>query len=124
MHILIVDDHEDLRTMLQVWLQAEGYEVVVAPDGGTALELLERNPVDLVVTDLCMPETDGIEMIVELKKRFAHIPIVAMSGWTSSGGVDYLQVAREIGAVRTLKKPFEPVELSKIVRELIPGTDH
>jgi DNA-binding response OmpR family regulator len=120
MRILIVDDHEDLRTMLQVWLQAEGYEVVVAPDGGAALGLLDRNPVDLVVTDLCMPETDGIEMIVEVKKRFGHVPIVAMSGWTSSGGIDYLQVAREIGAVRTLKKPFDPVELSKIVRELIP----
>lgn len=119
MRVLIVDDHEDLRTMLQVWLQAEGYEVDVAPDGLTALELLQRNPVDLVVTDLCMPETDGIEMIVELKKRFAHIPIIAMSGWTSTGSVDYLQVAREIGARKTLKKPFEPVELSKLVRELI-----
>jgi len=118
MRILIVDDHEDLRTMLQAWFKAEGHVVAVAPDGGAALDLLERDPADIVITDLCMPETDGIEMIVELKKRFPKIPIIAMSGWTSSGGVDYLHVAREIGAVRTLRKPFEPAELSKIINEL------
>jgi DNA-binding response OmpR family regulator len=118
MRVLIVEDNDDLRHMLQLWLQADGHEVAVAPDGRAALDLLDHHPADVVVTDLCMPETDGIEVIVELKKRFPQMPIVAVSGWTSAGGMDYLQVAREIGAVRTLKKPFEPLELGKILREL------
>ena len=118
MRILIVDDNEDMRTMLQAWLQAEGHDVAVAPDGHSALKMLVARPTDILVTDLCMPETDGIETIVAVRKQFPHIPIVAMSGWTSAGGADYLEVAREIGAVKTLKKPFEPAQLSDIVRKL------
>ena len=118
MRVLIVDDNEDLRIMLQRWLEADGFEAVVATDGHTGLALLDAQAIDVVVTDLCMPETDGIETIEAVRTRFPHIPIVAMSGWISSGGVDYLEVAREIGAVRTLKKPFEPVALSRILREL------
>jgi CheY-like chemotaxis protein len=118
MRVLIVDDNEDLRNMLRRWLAADGFETVEAPDGRSALALLDAQAIDAVVTDLCMPETDGIETIEAVRNRFPHIPIVAMSGWISSGGVDYLEVAREIGAIGTLKKPFEPAELSRILREL------
>ena len=117
--ILVVDDNEDLRNMLRLFLEAEGFEVAVAPDGHAALAALRAQPADVVVTDLFMPDKDGIETIVELKKRFPEAKIVAMSGWTSTEGSDYLRVAREIGAVKTLKKPFDPVELSKVVRKLL-----
>jgi DNA-binding response OmpR family regulator len=72
----------------------------------------------VVVTDLFMPDQDGIETILELRKRFPQVRIVAMSGWTSSEGSDYLRVAREIGALETLRKPFDPQELSQLLRAL------
>jgi DNA-binding response OmpR family regulator len=116
--ILVVDDNEDLRTTIQALLQADGFEVAVAADGEAALIQNRQRPADVVITDLFMPDKDGIETIIELKKLHPNIKIVAMSGWTSTQGSDYLQVAREIGAAVTLQKPFDPVELSRVVRDL------
>jgi CheY-like chemotaxis protein len=116
--ILVVDDNEDLRTTIQALLQADGFEVAVAADGEAALVLNRSRPADVVITDLFMPDKDGIETIIELKKLYPNIKIVAMSGWTSTQGSDYLQVAREIGAAVTLQKPFDPLELSRVVRQL------
>jgi DNA-binding response OmpR family regulator len=116
--VLLIDDNVDLTSMLSLCLQADGVDVMVAADGEAGLALLKERPVDVVVTDLFMPDKDGIETIVELKKRYPDVKIVVMSGFTSIGGTDYLGVARELGAVTTLKKPFDPAELSKVVREL------
>jgi DNA-binding response OmpR family regulator len=116
--ILVVDDNEDLRTTIQALLQADGFEVSVAADGEAALLLHRAHPADVVVTDLFMPDKDGIETIIELKKLYPNVKIIAMSGWTSTQGSDYLQVAREIGAAVTLQKPFDPLELSRVVRQL------
>ena len=116
--ILVVDDNEDLRTTIQALLQADGFDVSVAADGEAALSQHRSRPADVVITDLFMPDKDGIETIIELKKLYPKIKIVAMSGWTSTQGSDYLQVAREIGAAVTLQKPFDPLELSRVVRDL------
>jgi DNA-binding response OmpR family regulator len=116
--VLLIDDNVDLTSMLSLCLQADGVDVMVAADGEAGLALMRDRPVDIVVTDLFMPDKDGIETIVELKKRYPDVKIVVMSGFTSIGGTDYLGVARELGAVTTLKKPFDPAELSKVVREL------
>jgi DNA-binding response OmpR family regulator len=116
--ILVVDDNEDLRTTIQALLQADGFEVAVAGDGQAALALHQACPADVVITDLFMPDKDGIETIVELRKLSPKLKIIAMSGWTSTQGSDYLRVAREIGAAATLQKPFDPQELSRVVRQL------
>ena len=116
--ILVVDDNEDLGSTIQALLQADGFQVDVAADGHAALALHQSNPADVVITDLFMPDKDGIETIVELRKQSPRIKIVAISGWTSTQGSDYLQVAREIGATVTLQKPFDPAELSRVVRQL------
>ena len=116
--ILVVDDNADLRSTIQALLQADGFEVVVAGDGEAALAAHQTRPADVVITDLFMPDKDGIETIVELKKLSPKLKIVAMSGWTSTQGSDYLRVAREIGATVTLQKPFDPQELSRVVRQL------
>ena len=120
MRILVVDDNEDMRSMLKLCLEAEGFEVDAAPNGQVALERMQRRAADIVVTDLFMPDQDGIETILELRRRFPQVRIVAMSGWTSSEGSDYLRVAREIGALQTLRKPFDPRDLSLLLRAL-PG---
>jgi len=116
--ILVVDDNADLRSTIQALLQADGFEVVVAGDGEAALAAHQARPADVVITDLFMPDKDGIETIVELRKLSPKLKIVAMSGWTSIQGSDYLRVAREIGAAVTLQKPFDPQELSRVVRQL------
>ena len=116
--ILVVDDNEDLRSTIQALLQADGFDVRVAADGEAALAMHQARPADVVVTDLFMPDKDGIETIIELRKLSPLVKIVAISGWTSAQGSDYLQVAREIGAAVTLQKPFDPQELSRVVREL------
>jgi DNA-binding response OmpR family regulator len=116
--ILVVDDNADLRSTIQALLQADGFEVVVAGDGEEALAAHQSRPADVVITDLFMPDKDGIETIVELKKISPAVKILAISGWTSTQGSDYLRVAREIGAAATLQKPFDPQELSRVVRQL------
>src|SRR6476659_4942421 len=116
--VLVVDDNEDMRVTVQALLQADGFEVSVAADGEAALALHRKSPADVVINDLFMPDKDGIETIIELRKLYPMVKIVAISGWTSTQGSDYLQVAREIGAAATLQKPFDPAELSRVVRQL------
>jgi DNA-binding response OmpR family regulator len=118
--VLVVDDSADIRGMLQAQLEMEGFEVATAPDGARALALLGRQRTDLIITDLFMPDKDGIETILEIREKYPAVQIVAMSGWDSRQGSDYLKVAREIGAVRTVKKPFELTDIVKIVRDLMP----
>ena len=118
--VLVVDDSADIRGMLQAQLEMEGFDVATAPDGARALALLGRQRADLIITDLFMPDKDGIETILEIREKYPAVQIVAMSGWDSRQGSDYLKVAREIGAVRTVKKPFELTDIVKIVRDLMP----
>jgi DNA-binding response OmpR family regulator len=118
--VLVVDDSADIRGMLQAQLEMEGFDVATAPDGARALALLGRQRTDLIITDLFMPDKDGIETILEIRAKYPAVQIVAMSGWDSRQGSDYLKVAREIGAVRTVKKPFELTDMVKIVRDLMP----
>ncbi len=118
--VLVVDDNADLRSMLRLCLEADGFEVEVAANGQHALDLLGQRPADVLVTDLFMPDQDGIETILEVRKRYPQVRIVAMSGWTSTEGSDYLRVAREIGALETLRKPFDPRQLSRLLRGLPP----
>ena len=117
--VLVIEDNEDVRSMLMLSLQMEGFEVAGARDGAGALSLLEQQPADAVVTDLFMPDKDGIETIEEVRQRFPQAKIIAISGWQSGRGPDYLDVAREIGAVRTLRKPFTPDELVAVLREVL-----
>jgi CheY-like chemotaxis protein len=116
--VLVVEDNEDLRSMLELTLRREGLEVATARNGEEALRVLEHRPADVIVTDLFMPERDGVETIVAIRDKFPGLQIVAMSGWQSDRGPDYLAVARELGATATLRKPFEPPELVRIVRRL------
>jgi CheY-like chemotaxis protein len=117
--ILVIDDNEDMRGMLAMTLQYEGFDVVSAANGTRALEELARAPADLIVTDLFMPDKDGIETIEEIRRKYPRTKIIAMSGWQSVQGPDYLDVARVMGAVGTLRKPFDPAQLIAIVRKVL-----
>lgn len=110
MRVLIIEDNADLRDYLRLALKSEGYEVLSARNGKEALGLLDGHSLDAVVTDLFMPEMDGIETIAALRRKLPGVKVVAMSG---RPGVDYLAVARELGVTQTLRKPFEIDELLK-----------
>ena len=116
--ILIVEDNEDLRNFLRMKLESAGFKVTVAPSGAEALELMASEPADMVLTDVFMPEKDGMETIVEIRARYPQATIIAMSGWDSRSDADYLRIAREIGAVRTFRKPFEPEQMVEVLRQL------
>ena len=110
MRVLVIEDNADLRDYLRMALRSEGYEVLTARNGREALAVIDGQGLDAVVTDLFMPEMDGIETITALRRRMPDIRIVAISG---RSGVDYLTVARELGVTHTLRKPFELDELLK-----------
>ncbi len=116
--ILLVDDNDDFRALLAMALEQEGFEVRGSANGQEALAALQRWPADVMVTDIFMPGKEGIETISEARKRFPGLRIVAMSGRPSATGFDPLSIAAELGAAKTLKKPFELDELIGVVRGL------
>ena len=118
--VLIIEDNPDLRSLLEHSLAAEGFEVKTASNGTEALRLLHNCPVEIVVTDIFMPDEDGIEVISELKQSHPGMKIIAMSGGPRGHGqVDYLTVARQVGADGALGKPFTPSQLVDLLQTLV-----
>ena len=117
--ILIIDDEEPFRKMLKQTLERAGYEVMDAPDGTIGTALYREKPTDLLITDMLMPEKDGIELIKELRRDFPDIKIIAMSGGGRSGNLDLLPAASVLGAHHTFMKPFNRQELLDAIRELV-----
>ena len=112
---LIVDDNADLRALLKVLLEAEGYTVECAADGREALAVQRRRFAPLVITDLFMPESDGFELIGALRAEFESVRIVVMSGDQDRFGDSYLKTAALIGADGVLLKPFGAVQVIEML---------
>lgn len=119
--VLIVDDEEMVRITIRQMLEKVGLQVDVANNGETGLERQRADPADLLITDIIMPDMDGIEMIIEFRKEFPKTKIVAVSGGGRLGNQDFLKVAKQIGADAVLPKPFKRSELLEaITRALKP----
>src|SRR5690348_1065396 len=107
--ILVVDDNADLRGFMQELLEIAGYEVEVAGNGDEALERMRRRAADVVITDIFMPDRDGLETIQAVKREFPRARIVAITGdRITPGDTDYLSVAKIAGADCALRKPVTP----------------
>src|SRR5689334_4388788 len=104
--ILLVDDDAPLRYILRVTLAKMGHHVVEARNGKEALQLCQAEPPDIVLTDIVMPEKEGIETIGALRRFHPEVKIIAMSGGGRVSSSDYLKIARHMGATITLAKPF------------------
>jgi len=117
--ILIIDDEPQIRSLLKIMLEREGFDIIVASDGKEGMELFEKNPVDLVITDLIMPEKEGIEIIRALKKGYPDVPIIAMSGGGRNSPDGYLHMAKLLGAQATFEKPIKKEELLIAVKEAL-----
>ncbi len=117
--ILIIDDEKDIRDLLRVLLETKGYEVVEAENGDEGLRVFRSMPIDLVMTDILMPEKEGLSTIMDLKKTNSQLKIIAMSGGAFQSG-QYLNFARKFGADRILEKPFDVETVMRAVEELAP----
>ena len=117
--ILVIDDDELIRSLLRNFLERDGYEVMEAENGKIGLKLVRENGADLVITDLIMPEKEGIETIRELRRDFSDVKIIAISGGGAIGPETYLQMAKSMGAHRVFEKPFNLQEMSEAIRELM-----
>ena len=117
--ILIIDDESQIRSMLRLMLERVGYEVIEAADGMEGIRQYRDNPADLIITDLIMPNKDGIGMIIELKKEFPKVKIIAMSGGGVNRPEGYLDGAKKLGATRTLTKPIDRDEMLNAVKDTL-----
>ncbi len=122
MRVLIVDDDEQIRALLQEVMEWAGFDVAVAENGRVAMRLQEQQPADLVITDLIMPEQEGLETITSLKKVYKGIKIIAISGGGRIGPEAYLPAALELGADRIFSKPFDVQEIVAAVKALLEIT--
>ena len=116
--ILIVDDDDDSRLLLAGLLESDGYEVGQSAEGSDALKAQENAPFDVLITDIFMPEKDGLETIRDFHERHPQTRIIAMSG-SAGRRVDYLACSLEIGADRILRKPFEMTALKTALKEVL-----
>ena len=116
--LLIVDDNVQIGASLVALFQRGGFLVTSVRSGRGALEYLLRHRVDIVITDIFMPNGDGLELLRELYRRKISPRVVAMTGGEDTGMPDMLHVARLMGAERVIQKPFEPDKLLQLVREM------
>ena len=103
--ILVVDDQEPIRSLLRRALEGADHEVLEASNGRLGLELYRERPADLIITDIFMPEMNGLEMLLELTRNFLNVKVIAISGGLESEGA--LNVAKLLGARQTFRKPLD-----------------
>lgn len=116
--ILVIDDVAFARNAIALMLKSNGYEVFEAENGKEALDYIESENPDAVLTDILMPEMEGLETIREIVLSKPDIPVIAMTG---AAGAHYLKVAMKLGAVTYLEKPFKRSHLLYKISSVLPG---
>lgn len=117
--ILLIDDDEDFRGYVQQLLTRAGYDVLQATDGREGLKVFAKESVDLVITDIIMPEMEGLELIITMLKEHPGTKVIAMSGGARIRAGTCLDLAAKLGAQHTLEKPIESSALLLAVQETL-----
>ena|SRR5579862_6094177 len=118
-HILVVDDDPVLRRVITLALEGAGHSVLRCENGRKAVDFLAHAPADLLITDILMPEMDGVETVRAVRLLQPQLPILAISGGGSFDPTDYLGMAQAFGATAVLPKPIQPKQLVEIVATLL-----
>ena len=118
MKVLLIDDDPLVRFALASMLQPYGYEVVTAENGRIGTRLLRTEHPDVVITDIIMPDQEGFETIIEIKREHPDTKVIAISGGFRQGNLDILPMARALGADAAIAKPFEPSQLIDEIKRL------
>jgi DNA-binding response OmpR family regulator len=116
---LVIDDEPAIRALLQTVLERAGYDVETAPDGRKGIRCHRNAPADLIITDIVMPEKEGIELIRELREAHPEVKIFAISGGGRVAAGTYLTLAGQLGATRVFAKPVKTDVLLSAVREVV-----
>ena len=119
--VLVIDDDPGFRRMIRMVLTRMHHDVVEAQDGNEGLDLFKAERPDLVISDIVMPNKEGIQTILEIRALEPDVRIIAMSGGGVSLGIGYLGAALKLGANLILSKPFRPAELTAMVEQLLPA---
>jgi DNA-binding NtrC family response regulator len=112
--ILVIDDQEPVRSLLRLVLEGAGHDVLKASNGRLGLELYQKRSADLIITDILIPEMNGLELMLELTRNFLNVKVIAISGGLEGEGA--LTVAKLLGARQTFQKPLDMEELLSAVR--------
>jgi CheY-like chemotaxis protein len=122
--ILVIDDDDLVRGTVRAMLETVGHDVLLASNGDQGLRQLEKNPVDLVITDVFMPQKEGLETIRDMRRQGIETAVIVMTGGPSvradthrQADVNYLQMAKTFGANATIQKPFSRQQLLAVVDE-------
>lgn len=121
--ILLIDDDHHILLMIKKMLERAGYEVDLASNGEQGLELFKKIRADLVITDIIMPEKEGLETIREMRRIQPDLKIIAMSGGGKISADNYLETARIFGASQVLEKPFSQKTMVDAVNQLLKGSE-
>jgi CheY-like chemotaxis protein len=113
--ILVIDDNPELRVILRTHLETRGHAVLSAADGDAGLAVLDAETVDIVLTDILMPQRDGVEVLRTVKKRWPDLPVIAISGGGWIGATELLGMAERLGADQVLTKPVRRDDLLRAV---------
>jgi DNA-binding response OmpR family regulator len=119
--ILVIDDEPSILLMIKKMLEKAGHEVDMALNGKEGMQLFEKNKADLLITDIIMPEKEGLETIVEMRKNYPDLKIIAISGGGRISADGYLPGAKLLGANMVFQKPLVQKELLEAVSFLLKG---
>lgn len=117
--IMIIDDDDQFRKMLNRTLAKAGHTVTEASNGSQGIKSFSQNPTDVIITDIIMPDKEGIETIMELRQKSPSVKIIAVSGGGRVGSRSYLDLARKLGAERTFSKPIDRKEIVDAVSQIL-----
>jgi len=117
--ILVIDDDEQIRKMLDKFLSSKGFQVICAENGVQGLEKLFQDNIDLVMTDIVMPDAEGVEVILAIRETDRELPVIAMSGGNFGNAESYLGMAGKLGANAVLRKPFALEDVVKKITLLL-----
>ncbi len=113
-NIVVIDDIKEIRELLQSYLELKNHTVFIASNGSIAIDIIKKENIDIVITDMVMPDYSGMETILELKKSYPHIHIIAMSG-DGSNSILQLSLAENLGVKKTFSKPLDLANLSSYI---------
>jgi DNA-binding response OmpR family regulator len=117
--ILIIEDDVEIRNMLKIMIQRAGYFVQTAENGLEGVNAFKRSPSDIVITDIVMPEKEGLETILELREDYPNVKIIAISGGGRHDAKNYLRSAKDFGADYIFNKPFGQKEIIAAIQDLL-----
>lgn len=120
-HILVIDDDSAIRNLFTQLLESRNYSVETAAEGKEGLAKMDARMPDLIITDILMPEMDGLELVQSIRDHHPGLPVIAISGGMQSAAINFLPFAKRFGASKVFQKPIELPDLLQAVEELLSG---